>query len=113
MKLDTPTIAIIAAVAFFYLKHVFLQWRFARAEANKVNLEIARARKKGKTPVIPPKPVGFFNLKVLSWYVAIPMLLITLLGFAMPGMAFIPAEIAAYWWVVTVVGIVGFSFSVR
>ena len=113
MTIDTPKIAIFAAVVFFYLKHVFLQWRFARAEANKVNIEIAKARKKGKTPVIPPKPEGFFSLKVLSWYAVVPALLITLLGFAMPTMTFLPAEITAYWWVVTVCGIIGFSFAVK
>ncbi len=113
MKLDTPLIVVIGAVAFFYAKLVFFQWRFAKAEARKTNLEIAQARKKGKTPHIDPKPTGFFSMRVTSWYLATPMLILTLIGFVMPNMAFLPANIRDYWYIVTAAGIVGFSFSVK
>ncbi len=113
MKLDTPLIVVIAAVAFFYAKLVFFQWRIAKAEAKKTNLQIAQARKKGKTPQIAPKPTGFFAMRVTSWPLAVPMLLLTLVGFVMPTMTFLPAAITSYWYIVTAVGIVGFSFSVK
>ncbi len=113
MKLDTPIIVVIAAVAFFYGKLVFFQWRMAKAEAKKTNLEIAKARKKGKTPQIAPKPTGFFSMRVTSWYLAAPMLILTLIGFVMPSMTFLPPAISQYWYIVTAVGIVGFSFSVK
>ncbi len=113
MKLDTPLIVVIAAVAFFYAKLVFFQWRKARAEAKITNLEIAKARKKGKTPQIQPKPTGFFSMRVTSWYLALPMLLLTLVGFVMPNLTFLPAAITDYWYIATAAGIVGFSFSVR
>ena len=113
MKLDTPTIAIIVAIAFFYIKVVFFQWRKARAEASKTNVVIAKARKKGKTPEIPAKPSGFFNLQVVSWYAVGATLVIVLLGYAMKTMTFLPAEVTAFWWVLIVVGIVGLTFSVK
>lgn len=113
MKLDTPMIVVIGAVAFFYIKLVFFQWRMAKAEARKTNLQIAQARKKGKTPQINPKPTGFFSMRVTSWYLAAPMLILTLIGFSMPTFTFLPAVIRDYWYIVTAVGIVGFSFSVK
>ncbi len=113
MKIDTPLIVVIVAVAFFYAKLVFFQWRKAKAEAKITNLEIAKARKKGKTPQIPPKPTGFFSMRVTSWYLAAPMLILTLIGFVMPNMTFLPAAITDFWYIVTAAGIVGFSFSVK
>jgi len=113
MKLDTPTIAIIVAIAFFYIKVVFFQWRKARAEAKKTNIEIAKARKKGKTPEIPAKPSGFFNIQVISWYAVGATLVLVLVGYAMQSMTFLPAEVTAFWWVLIVIGIVGLTFSVK
>ncbi len=113
MKLDTPIIVVIAAVAFFYVKLVFFQWRKAKEEAKRTNIEIATARKKGKTPQIDPNPTGFFSMRVTSWYLAVPMLILTLVGFTMPSITFLPAMITDYWYIVTAVGIVGFSFSVK
>ncbi len=113
MTLDTPIIVIIAAVAFFYAKLVYFQWRKAKAEAKRTNIEIAKARKKGKTPQIDPKPTGFFSMRVTSWYLAAPFLVVTLVGFAMPSITFLPAVITSYWYIVTAIGIVGFSFSVK
>ncbi len=113
MTLDTPTIAIIVAIAFFYIKVVFFQWRKARAEAKKTNIEIAKARKKGKTPDIPAKPSGFFNIQVVSWYAVAGTLALVLIGYAMKSTTFLPAEVTAFWWVLIVAGIVGLTFSVK
>ena len=44
MTFTTPMIGITIAVAFFYLRLVYMQWRKARKAAGKTNLEIARAR---------------------------------------------------------------------
>jgi len=115
MKLDTPTIAIIVAIGFFYLKLVYMQWRKARGAAKKTNLAIAKARKQGKSPKIPEKPeTERFSIQVVSWYLVGGTMLLVFLGLALQGNPFnLSADVVALWWVPVAAGIVGLSFAIK
>ncbi|HVP21515.1 MAG TPA: hypothetical protein VMS73_06600 [Anaerolineaceae bacterium] len=115
MKLDTPTIAIVVAIAFFYIKLVYMQWRKARQAARKTNIEIATARKKGKAPKIPEKPANErFSVQVRNWYVVVGMMALVFAGLFWQGNPFsLSAELVSFWWVPVSVGIAGLSFAIK
>jgi len=102
MTFTTPIIGITIAVVFFYLRLLYLQWRKARTAAKTTNLEIARARKQGKTPKIPEKPVVAkgFNIQVKNWYAVTAMMVLVFAGFAMGTVPLgLPQEIVDYSWI--------------
>jgi hypothetical protein len=116
MTLDTPNIAIIASIVFFYLKYIYLQWRKARTAAKKTNIEIAKSRKQGKSPKIPEKPVTAdrFSIKIVSWYIVVPTVVLVLIGLTLNTVPLgLPAFITGLWWILVSVGIVGLSFGIK
>ena len=118
MKFDTPMIAIVLSIVFFYVKMIYSQWRKARSAAKKTNIEIAKARKQGKAPKIPEKPVGAerFSYKVWNWYIAGAAFVLIVVGFVGGGVGNGPQLINPlfdWWWVVVCVGVVGFSFAFK
>jgi hypothetical protein len=115
MKFDTPTIAIVVAIAFFYIKLAYMQWRKARGAAKTTNLQIAKARKQGKTPKIPEKPSAErFSIQVVSWYLVVGMMALVFIGLFWQGNPFnLSAAIVSLWWVPVDIGIVGLSFAIK
>jgi hypothetical protein len=115
MKFDTPTIAIIVAIIFFYLRLAYMQWRKARVAAQRTNLEIAKARKKGRSPKIPEKPATErFSIQVVSWYLVIGTMALVFIGLFWQGNPFgMSPEVVQLWWIPVDVGIVGLSFSIK
>jgi len=115
MNFDITYIPIIAAVAFFYVKLVYVQRRRARSEATKTNIEIAKARKKGKTPIIPEKPAfERFSAQFVSLYLAFGLVVLVLIGFVWKGNPFnLSSEIVSLYWVPIVVGFVGLGLDIK
>ena len=116
MTFTTPMIGITIAVVFFYLKLLFMQWRKARKAAKTTNIEIARARKQGKAPKIPEKPVVAkgFSIKVTSWLTVVVMMVLVFIGFALETINLgLAPEIVNYSWILVAVGIVGLSFGIQ
>jgi hypothetical protein len=116
MTFTTPMIGITIAVVFFYLKLVYMQWRKARKAAGKTNLEIAKARKQGKTPKIPEKPAvtQIFNVQVKNWFAVAVLMACVFVGFALSTMQLgLPVEVTDYSWVLVAAGIVGLSFAIK
>jgi hypothetical protein len=116
MTLDTPNIAIIASIVFFYLKYLYMQWRKARSAAKKTNVEIAKARKQGRTPKIPEKPVvaGRLSIGIVSWYIVVPTVLLVLVGLTFNTIPLgLPASVTGVWWILVAGGIVGLSFGIK
>ncbi len=116
MTFTTPLIGITAAVVFFYLKIVFMQWRKARTAAKVTNLEIARARKQGKTPKIPDKPSvsSGFSIKVTNWGLAVTMVGLVFIGFVVMTVQLgLGQEIMDNAWILVAAAFVGLSFAVN
>jgi hypothetical protein len=116
MTFDLPNIAVYVSIAFFYLKIVYMQWRKARNAAKKTNVEIAKARKQGKTPKIPDKPTTTqrFSIQITNWYLVAGTIGLVLVGFALHSSSLgLPAELTSLWWVLMAGGIVGLSFAIK
>jgi hypothetical protein len=117
MTLDAPNIAIIGSIAFFYLKYVYMQWRKARSAAKKTNVEIAKARKQGKSPRVPEKPAvsaGRFAIQVVSWYVVGISVAAVFIGLALNTLPLgLPAGVTSVWWVLVAGGILALSFGIK
>jgi hypothetical protein len=93
-----------------------MQWRKARTSARTTNIEIARARKQGKIPKIPEKPVVAkgFSIQVKNWFAVTVMMVLVFVGFALGSMQIgLPQEIMDYSWILVAVGIVGLSFAIK
>ena len=117
MTLNTPNIAIIASIVFFYLKYVYMQWRKARSAAKTTNIEIAKARKQGKAPKIPEKPASSsdrFAVKIVSWYIIGPTVAMVIIGLTFNTIPLgLPTSVTDTWWILVAAGIVGLSFGVK
>jgi len=116
MTLTTPIIGIGIAVIFFYLRLIYMQWRKARIAAKATNLEIARARKQGRSPKIPEKPAvaNRFSIQVRSWFAVLVMMVMAFVGFAVGTMQLgLAPEIVDNSWILVAVGIVGLSFAIK
>jgi hypothetical protein len=115
MVFDVPNIAFYSAIAFFYIRLVYIQWRKARGAAKNTNLEIARARKKGRSPKLPEKPATErFSIQVVNWYLVVGTIILVILGWAWKGNPFqLSVEIVSLWWIPVDIGIVGLSFLIK
>jgi hypothetical protein len=116
MTFTTSIIGITIAVAFFYLKLVFVQWRKARKAAKTTNLEIAKARKQGRNPKIPEKSAvaSGFSIRVTNWSVVVVAMVTVLVGFTLSTVQLgLEQIIMDNSWILVAAGIVGLSFGIN
>ena len=114
MKLEPGWIVIIASVAIFYLRLVQIRGRRkreAREELNTLARTSASRRKKGDQPYRNQGERVTFQVR--SWILIVVGALLMLAGLALHSSLDFPATITPYWWAVTAVGVIVFTFSFK
>jgi len=113
MKLDTGMMVVVASMIFFYIRLIQLRGR-RKAERREEELERLRAPKK-RTPGEPAAAPNRERpmIKIASWWLVAGGAVLMLGGLALrtsPGL--IPL-LETYWWVVTTLGVLVFTFSLK
>ena len=114
MKLEPGWIVIIASVAIFYLWLVQIRGRRkreAREELNSLARTSASRRKKGDQPYRPQGEKITFQVR--SWILIVVGVVLMLAGISLHNSSIFPATITPYWWAVTSVGVIIFTFSFK
>ena len=104
------------AIVIFYLRMMQLRGKRKR-EAHEAELERIKKRKKNKKGGALPTPTDQLTIQVKSWWLvgvgAVVMLLGLLMYTSPNGFFGIPALWMAYWWIVTSVGVLVFTTSLK
>ncbi len=113
MKLDLGLTVVVISMALFYLRLLQIRGR-RRREAREEQLARMRSggkRKQGESSSASPGDRPMFQ--VSSWVLAIIGGVLMLVGLAMRTSNIFPEAVLPYWWVVTSVGVLMFTFSFK
>ena len=112
MKLENGIIYTVIALVFFYLYMAWLRGRKRRlARETALKMSKAHGTKKRELAAQLPDP-NVPRVQVRSWVLLVIMMAIMCLALLVRNGSLL-TEYKDYWWVASVVGIVGFAFCLK
>ena len=113
MKFELGWVVVIGAMVFFYLRMYQLRGK-RRREARQMELDRLKAGAKRKASDAPlPSAKDQVTYQVGSWVLLALGAAVMLLGLAMRTATWIPAPFLPYWWAVTALGVLLFTFGFK
>lgn len=113
MKIDIGLVVVVASMIFFYVRLIQLRGRRRkeRKEMELVRIHDSRRRKPGEAapPQIGERPM----VQIASWWLVAGGAIIMLTGLSLRTSPGLLPVLEPYWWIVTAVGVVVFTFSLK
>lgn len=105
--MDLGVVVFAVIVALFYLRYFQLKRKRKQEEQDII---ITHLKKGKKAPPLPPRRPDMPVLRIKSWWLLVPGMVLMLLGLGMKTQTVL-AEIWQYWWIPSVIGGGVFIFS--
>jgi hypothetical protein len=113
MKFDIGLIVVVASMIFFYIRLIQLRGR-RRKERKEMELERINNSRRRRPGEAAPPPIGDRPMiQIASWWLVAGGAIIMLAGLSLRTSPGLLPVLEPYWWIVTAVGVIVFTFSLK
>ncbi len=113
MKFDIGVMVVVASMIFFYVRLIQLRGRRRKERREEELARMREPRKRKSNEPAPAKPGERPMIKIASWWLVSGGAIVMLAGLGLRTSPGILPVLEPYWWVITTIGVLVFTFSLK
>jgi len=113
MNIEPGLVVVIVCMAVFYVRVLLLRNEKKRKEREAMQAVMRKGKAKGRQAMLPPKDPNAPPFAITSWPLVVVGILLMLAGIIARDSQTFPELVVQYWWVLTSLGVLAFTFCFK